>query len=54
MGCLLIYRLFLVNFQLFIGHDARIAPLFKPRNSLKNSSKNLLEKILDKSLIPKK
>ncbi len=39
MDCLLIFRLFLVNFELFIGHDARIAP----SSNLKIYSKTALK-----------
>jgi hypothetical protein len=37
----------LANFKLVIGHDALHRSLFQLQNSLKNSSKNLLEEISD-------
>ena len=54
MDCLLIFRLFLVNFELFIGHDARIAPSSNlkiySKTALKIFWKKFLDNLLDMTL----
>ena len=47
MDCLLIFRLFLANFKLFIGYDARIAPSSNLKIPSKTAPKIFWKKILD-------